>query len=73
LGDLEIVKQVCRHPHYTLIDDTKEALHESCRVYRDRICHEYNHYEFEDWPIFVGVSLIWDKNVSSTIQTTGKI
>jgi len=61
LGDLEIVKQVCRPPRYILLDDTKEALHESYRVYRDRVCHEYNHYEFEDWPIFVGVSLIWTK------------
>lgn len=61
LRDLEIIKQVCRAPHYALLDDTKEALHECYRTYREKVRTKYNHYEFEDWPIFVGMSLIWDK------------
>lgn len=62
LRDLEIAQSLNSPPRYTLIDDTKEGLHECMRVYQEKICPHYNHYDFEDWPIFVGTGLIWDKS-----------
>jgi len=61
LKDLEIVKHTSHHPHYALLDDTKEALHETYCTYHEKIQIQYNHYDFEDWPMFVGTSLIWSK------------
>jgi hypothetical protein len=58
LRDLQIARLLSRPPHYTLIDDTKDEIHECAIVYK-RLMNEVNHYDFDDWPIFVGMSLIW--------------
>jgi hypothetical protein len=62
LRDLEIVKRLSRPPHYALLDDTKDKEHESAFIYQKELIDKFNHYDFEDWPIFIGMSLIWDKN-----------
>lgn len=59
LRDLEIVKSLSHHPHYALLDDTKDEIHECALVYQRKLVNELNHYDFEDWPIFVGASLVW--------------
>ena len=59
LNDLKIAKTLTVYPHYALLDDTKEEAHECASVYKETVVKEYGHYEFEDWPIFVGASLIW--------------
>ena len=62
LRDLEIVRILSRPPHYALLDDTKDEIHECAFVYQEKLVDEVNHYDFGDWPIFVGVSLIWEIN-----------
>ena len=59
MRDLEIAKRLSKPPHYTLIDDTKEEAHECAMVYQNKLIHKVNHYDFDDWPIFVGMGLIW--------------
>ena len=63
LRDIEIARRLSNSPHYILLDDTKDEAHESAFVYQGEIKNRFNHYDFEDWPIFVGMSLIWDKNL----------
>lgn len=59
LRDLEIVEQVGRPPYYTLLDDTQTGIWECGKVYHEQVKHEWNHYDFEDWDVFTGTSLIW--------------
>jgi len=62
LRDLEIVKKLSYFPHYALLDDTKEEEHECSSIYNKELVGQVNHYDFDDWPIFVGMSLIWEKD-----------
>ena len=62
LKDIEIAKALSTPPHYILLDDTKEEDHECCFVYQNELKLKFNHYDFDDWLIFVSMSLIWDKN-----------
>jgi len=62
--DLEIAKALSRYPHYALLDDTKEGFHECSAVYAKSIINEVSHYDFDDWPIFIGSSLIWSPDLS---------
>ncbi|MEE9166840.1 MAG: class I SAM-dependent methyltransferase [Candidatus Neomarinimicrobiota bacterium] len=59
LKDLQIVKTLSHSPHYALLDDTKDEIHESFTLYQKDLVRRYEHFDFEDWPIFVGASLIW--------------
>lgn len=59
LKDIDIAKLLTKPPHYMLLDDTKEGAHEVSVVYEKELKPVYNHYDFDDWPIFVGASLIW--------------
>jgi cephalosporin hydroxylase len=59
LRDIEIATRLTSPPHYMLLDDTKEGTHQVSVVYRDELLPKYDTYDFEDWPIFVGASLIW--------------
>lgn len=61
LKDVEIVKRVVRPPRYALLDDTTTDVFPCSRVYRDEIKPRFNTYDFEDWRIFTGTSLIWKK------------
>lgn len=63
LRDLEICSRLSRRPHYYLLDDTKEGLHESSAVYQNELSLAYKHYDFDDWMphIFVGMSLISER------------
>ena len=61
LRDLDIAWTLSLPPHYFLLDDVKEELHDCCPVYRKEIPPNDPHYEFEDWPIFIGQALIWKK------------
>jgi hypothetical protein len=61
MRDIAIAKALTTPPHIILLDDTKEGLHESKQVYEEKIKPNHNSYEFDDWPIFIGCSLIWDK------------
>jgi hypothetical protein len=60
LRDLDIVKRLSRPPQFALLDDTKDEVHECAGIYQKELVDEVGHYDFEDWPIFVGVSLIWN-------------
>ena len=73
LRDLEIVKQITRHPHYALLDDVWLTNREAASVYQNRLIHEYAHYDFTDagWENFVEsrgdvrgmprMALVWEK------------
>jgi predicted O-methyltransferase YrrM len=60
LKDLEICESVLVSPKNILIDDTKEPVHECKVVYENEIkkSEKYTCYDFEDWDVFVGCSLI---------------
>lgn len=60
--DIEIATRLTSFPHYMLLDDTKEGTHQVSAMYRDELVSKYNTYDFTDWPIFVGASLIWTKS-----------
>lgn len=62
LKDIEIATRLTSLPHYMLLDDTKEGVHEVSVVYKDELVSKYSTYDFEDWPVFVGASLIWAKS-----------
>jgi hypothetical protein len=62
LRDLEIVRALSRPPHYALLDDTKDETHECATIYQEELINRVSHYDFDDWPIFVGVSLIWSQS-----------
>lgn len=63
LADLRLYKQLSASPHYALLDDTKDAVHECCDAFRKRVVPRSSCYDFEDWPIFVGASLVWDYEI----------
>ncbi|XOA42579.1 MAG: hypothetical protein ACKKMO_02090 [Candidatus Nealsonbacteria bacterium] len=65
LRDLEIAKKLSHFPHYALLDDTKEEEHECSFVYNKELVKKVSHYDFDDWPIFIGMSLIWEKDKES--------
>ena len=52
---------VTRPPRHALLDDTQTEIWDCHRVYHEDVKHRYSHYDFKDWPIFTGVSLIWEK------------
>jgi predicted O-methyltransferase YrrM len=60
LRDLEICESVLNCPKTILIDDTKEPVHECKTVYEKEIKSSelYDCYDFEDWDVFVGCSLV---------------
>tara|TARA_B100000686_G_scaffold351101_1_gene448900 strand:+ start:2419 stop:3168 length:750 start_codon:yes stop_codon:yes gene_type:complete len=62
LKDIRLHKLLSKKPHYALLDDTKDEAHESCFAYKNKIINDYNHYEFDDWPFFIGTSLIYSAN-----------
>jgi len=72
LADISIALQLTKYPHYILLDDTKDEIHESAFVYHNEIIKKFNHYDFEDWPIFVGMSLIWENSDVKNINTRYK-
>lgn len=59
LKDVDIVKRVVKPPRYALLDDTTAYVWECSWVYRDEIKPKCETYDFEDWDIFTGTSLIW--------------
>lgn len=59
LKDINLHKLMSKHPNYALLDDTKDEAHESCFAYKNKIINEFEHYEFDDWPVFTGTSLIY--------------
>jgi len=69
LKDLEIVRQIVAWPHYALLDDTQTGIWECGKVYHEQVKHEWNHYDFDDWDIFTGTSLIWEKNTIPACTT----
>ena len=60
LKDIAIARKLTKPPHHLLLDDTKEAVHEVSVLYKNELSAQYSHYDFEDWPVFIGMSLIWD-------------
>lgn len=59
LKDVEIVKRVVKPPGYALLDDTTAFVWPCSWVYQDEIKPHFNTYDFEDWRMFPGTSLIW--------------
>jgi predicted O-methyltransferase YrrM len=59
--DIAIAKALTKPPHYILLEDISEGIHEVSAYFRDDISKQWNHYDFQDWPILSGCSLIWKK------------
>jgi cephalosporin hydroxylase len=59
LKDLDIVKRLSTDPHYALLDDVKDDLHEVSTLWRETLTQHFEYYDFGDWPIFCGVGLLW--------------
>lgn len=59
LKDIRLHKSLSEHPNYALLDDTKDEAHESCFAYKNKVIKDFKTYEFDDWPIFTGTSLIY--------------
>lgn len=59
IRDMQIATSLLAPPFRILIDDTKEELHECAAVYQTRIKTMLKSYDFEDWPVFIGCSLVW--------------
>ena len=66
LGDIATCAKLSKRPHYILLDDTKDELHECSFIYQNELRTAYDHYDFDDWMprLFVGMSLIWEKQSS---------
>lgn len=63
--DWIIADSVLKHPKYVLFDDSKEYEHDCAKWIDDMRTYEpqlYNFYDFDDWEVTVGASLIWGKN-----------
>lgn len=60
LSDIEICKRLLKPPKYILLDDIKEGVHECAETFK-KIRKDYNCYEFENWGVFAGRALIWEK------------
>jgi len=58
--DIAICKALTKPPHYMLLEDVREGIHEASRYYEDEISKQWAHYDFEDWPILSGCALIWE-------------
>lgn len=59
--DMEIVENVLRRDGYALLDDTTAYVWPSSQFYHDEIKPVYETYDFEDWPVFPGTSLVWKR------------
>ena len=77
LKDIEISKRLSHAPHYILLDDVYDYLHDSATVFDEEIKPKYSHYLFENWKnseeirsskgvddadeFMAGTALIWEK------------
>ena len=77
LKDLELSKRLSHPPHYMLLDDVHDYVHDSATVFHEEIKPKYNHYTFENWKdnekirsskwvndvdeVMAGTALIWEK------------
>ena len=77
LKDLELSKRLSDPPHYMLLDDVHDYVHDSATVFHEEIKPKYNHYTFENWKdnekirsskwvndvdeVMAGTALIWEK------------
>lgn len=60
--DFRIAEGVLKQPKWILFDDTDEFEHECAPYYRELIGRgEHNSYDFDDWDVAVGASLMWRK------------
>ena len=50
-------------PNFPLAADMKYAVNGCCDALREKVVRCSSYYEFEDWPMFVGVSLVWDYGI----------
>lgn len=58
--DLAICKVVTAKPHYILMEDVREGIHEVSAMYENEVKHQYAHFDFEEWPVLSGCALIWE-------------
>ena len=77
LKDVEISKRLSHAPHYILLDDVCDYVHDSAIVFDEEIKPKYSHYLFENWKdseeirsskrvndvdtFMAGTALIWEK------------
>lgn len=61
LKDVEIVERATKPPKYALLDDTTAYVWKASQDYHDYVKPDWETYDFEDWDIFPGTSLIWKK------------
>ena len=77
LKDIEISKRLSHAPHYMLLDDVYDYVHDSATVFHEEIKPKYSHYLFENWndseeirsskrgrgiaEFMAGTALIWEK------------
>ena len=59
--DIAICKSLTCYPHYILLEDVREGIHEVSQYYEKEISKAWNHHDFEDWPVLSGCALIWEK------------
>jgi len=59
--DIAIAKSLTHPPHYIMLEDVCEGIHEVSAYFRDDISKVWQHYDFADWPILAGCALIWEK------------
>jgi hypothetical protein len=57
--DIIIAKALTAPPHYILMEDIREGLHEVSRYYEEVVSKEWEHWDFEDWGMLSGTALIW--------------
>jgi len=57
--DITIAKALTRPPHYILLEDVREGIHEVSRMYAETVVNEWAHYDFSEWPVLSGTALIW--------------
>jgi len=60
--DIEICTQLSLAPHYILLDDTHDFMHDSAAIFHDEL-ELWNKYDFSDWKLdgIAGAGLIWEK------------
>jgi predicted O-methyltransferase YrrM len=59
LKDVEIVERVTKPPKHALLDDTTAYVWKASWDYHSHVKPHWETYDFEDWDIFTGTSLIW--------------
>lgn len=59
LKDIEIVERVVKSPWYALLDDTTSRAWKCSEDYYNEIKPLWESYDFDDWDVFAGCSLIW--------------